>query len=88
MSMKKEHDNKKYLENERELLEFKSVTIEINSIEGFKYKMKENPLWCTAKKKKKVLGGKWQISQGSLLTNKEEFWKEITKWMRWNSLKK
>lgn len=56
--MKKEHDNKKYLENERELLEFKSVTIEINSIEGFKYKMKENPLWCTAKKKKKVLGGK------------------------------
>lgn len=58
MSMKKEHDNKKYLENERELLEFKSVTIEINSIEGLKYKMKENPLWCTAKKKKKVLGGK------------------------------
>lgn len=58
MSMKKEHANKKYLENERELLEFKSVTIEINSIEGFKYKMKENPLMVYGKKKKKVLGGK------------------------------
>lgn len=53
MSMKKEHANKKYLENERELLEFKSVTIEINSIEGFKYKMKENPLMVYGKKKKK-----------------------------------
>lgn len=64
MSMKKEHDNKKYLENERELLEFKSVTIEINSIEGFKYKMKENPLWCTAKKKKKSFRGKMTNQSG------------------------
>lgn len=41
MSMKKECETVKKIENKRELLEIKGVTIEINSIEGFRDKMKK-----------------------------------------------